>query len=464
MGLLDRLGLKAPAHWSSQPADAPARSALAVRPSAAAGASPPPRSKGEVALGEASFDRLALGPAVEGPSSGVLWALLSADDRRPLDRSNSRIGAQLNETGRVLLASFAQLGSTHALWRSDYAQAQALARRSGADLAKMKRAADGIGQRTRRRAGAYVRGHTEDYLRAQRELEDRLRALGPLEEAMQRAVSEVHTVTLRQQARRQEEAVSEAEGRVAAEQARIDAVKARLNGLMDVAFKVAKQDWGSLAEDAAKYVGSQMIDAIPTGRLERLKQQLEKASAHLDRLGDLILLSELETAASGLRQATKDLDDARLDIDAAVDALALAQRTAIEALGESRGTVDAAQMLAKKALMLKTMGRARQAAERHLRQSAPLLVEIDRTADLYRSLPGVARMTPDVDPDGEYVRSLSETALENAATLAGWKPYLQEREAGARAALRVLADSGDDGLLVHFNRVPDVLQAALESR
>lgn len=464
MGLLDRLGLKAPAGWQGEPEPDLERSAGSAR-SVASGASRKEAAPvAEVAFGRASIERLALGPAVEGPSAGVLWALLSADTGEPLDRSNSRLGAQLNETGRLLLAGFARLGSTRALWRSEQVAAESLARQSESDLAKMRRAADEIGRRSRNRAGAYVRTQTEDFLRAQRELEDRLRAVAPLAEAMHGAVSAVHAVTLRQQARHQEQAVEKALGRVAAEEARIEEVRTRLKGMIDIAFRVAKQDWAALSEDAAKYVGGTLIDAMPTERLDRLRQELETASGHLRKLGDLILLSELETAASGLRKATRDLEDARLDIEAAIAALGLAERSAIEALGETRGTADAAQMLAKKARMLKTIARARQEVERWQRQAAPLLVEIGRCADLYRSLPGVARTSPRIDPEGEYLRSLAETALENAATLARWKAHIEAGQAEAQATLRLLSDTGDEGLLAHFNRVPEVLQVALESR
>jgi hypothetical protein len=464
MGLLDRLGLKAPAGWEPEPEPQPQRSADRA-PSVASRASQKASVPvAEVAFGPLGIERLALGPAVEGDASGVLWALLSADTGEPLDRGNSRLGAQLNETGRLLLAGFARLGSTRALWRSEQAAAESLARQSESDLAKMRRAADEIGRRSRHRAGAYVRTQTEDYLRAQRELEDRLRAVAPLAEAMHGAVSQVHTVALRQQARGQERVVEKAKGRVATEEARIEEVRTRLKGMIDIAFRVAKQDWAALAEDAAKYVGGQVIDAMPTERLDRLRQELETASGHLRKLGDLILLSELETAASGLRKATGDLDDARLDIEAAIGALGLAERSAIEALGETRGTVDAAQMLAKKGRMLETIARARQEVERWQRQAAPLLAEIGRCADLYRSLPGVARSSPGIDADGDYLRSLSQTSLENAATLAGWKAHIEAGQAEAQAALRLLSDTGDGGLLAHFNRVPEVLQLALESR
>jgi hypothetical protein len=177
-----------------------------------------------------------------------------------------------------------------------------------------------------------------------------------------------------------------------------------------------------------------------------------------------VLLSELETAASGLRRATRELEDARLDIEAAIAALGLAERSAIEALGESRGTArrgpDAGEEVAH--AERRSRGRARR-CERWQRQAAPLLLEIGRSADLYRSLPGVARSSPGIDPDGEYLRSLAETALENAATLASWKAT-SPRPGEAQAALRLLSDAGDEGLLAHFNRVPEVLQVALESR
>jgi hypothetical protein len=464
MGLLDRLGLKLPPHRESEPVEETARSAGRA-PRAKPAAKPKSTAPvAEVVLGEAHVERLALGPAVDGVPAGVLWALLAADTGQPLDRSNARLGAQLNETGRLLLAGFGQLATTRALWRSRQAEAEALARQSPSDLEKMRQAADAIGRRARRREGAYVRAHTEDYLRAQRELEDRLRAVAPLAEAMHGAVSAVHTVTLRQQARRQEQAVEKAKGRVAAEEARIEEVRGRLTGMIDIAFRVARQDWKSLAEDAAKYVGGQIIEAMPTKRLDRLREELRAASAHLRGLDDGVLLSELETAASGLRKATRDLEDARLDIDASIASLALAQRTAIEALGESRGTLDAAQMLAKKARMLKTMAEARQAVERWQRQASPLRIEIERCAGLYRSLPDVARATPGIDPDGEYVRSLAATALENAETLTAWKAHIARDEADAQAALATLSDTGDEGLLAHFNRVPEVLQEALESR
>jgi hypothetical protein len=91
-------------------------------------------------------------------------------------------------------------------------------------------------------------------------------------------------------------------------------------------------------------------------------------------------------------------------------------------------------------------------------------VEIGRNADLYRTLPDVARTSPGIDPDGAYLRSLAETALENAATLASRKTHIEAGQAEAAAALRLLADTGDEGLPEHFNRVPEVLQVALETR
>ncbi len=429
-------------------------------PAARAGAG----AKADLKLGGASIEKLSLGPPVSGPRTVVLWALLAEDGSGPLNRSNSKIGAQLNEEGRGLLAGFGALKGTLQAWLDLYNKVGRTAERSAGALKKMEEAAGAIGKRSKDRGGAYVRENSEAYIKAQRMVEDKVRAIWALEEALRKAISELNEAGLGQQVKGQQRNVEAAKDAVDAEKKRIEDTRSRLALLFDVAIKVVKQDWASLAEDAVRLVGSQLIDAIPTDRLDELQKQLEKATSDLQRLEDLSLLAEVETASAGLRGAAKALDDARQDVVDAMADLSLAQKTVVEALGESRSTADAAKMIALRGKMLELMEQARQAIERYQRESQPYVAELDRVASMYRSVPSVMKMTPGLDPNGEYGRSLAATALENAETLAVWKSYVVDFQRSGRTALDHLADTGDDGFLVHFNRVARVLQTAIVNR
>lgn len=417
-----------------------------------------------VDFGGARIERQPLGPPVSGPRRGELWALLAADGSGALNRGNSVLGAQINRDGAALQADAARLRGTLQRWLDAYAEVGRRADASAVELQRMEQAAAAVGRRSKDRSGEYLRRNSEAYLKAQRAVEDRLRAFAPLEETLRRAVAQVHTISLKQQQLQQARAVQTVQGAVAAEQQRIAERKARVEGLFDVAVNVFKQDWGGLAEQVAEFVVGEAFDAIPTARLDQLQQQLGQAAARLKQLEDQVLLAELEVAAAALREACRHLDDARLDLAAALADLGLAQKTAVEALGESRSTADAAQIVARRAQMLALMARTRQAVEQYRGDAQALLAALARLDGLYRGYPDVVRQTAGVDPAGAYARSLIATTNDNLDVLAAWKAYFEDFRASAQSALHQLAKTGDDGFLRHFDRVPQVLQTALESR
>ena len=136
-------------------------------------------------------------------------------------------------------------------------------------------------------------------------------------------------------------ALEKAKADVEAEKKRIEVMKNRLKGVLGVAIKVVKQDWKAVAEEAAKFIGGQLIDEISTSRLAELKAQLEQATARLHSLEDMAMLQAIETASLGLEEAAGALDDAGKDIrDALVEALDAVALGADPRLQTVRGRCD----------------------------------------------------------------------------------------------------------------------------
>ncbi len=467
MPLLSQLGLRPiakPSNLSAAPPQArPSRAAGADAPTRAK-AAPSGKPKGELELGGATIVQAALGPEIPGPRKGVLWALMSADGSGPLHKGNSQMGAQLNASGRKVMAAFDQLRGTQKQWNDLYSGVEKMAQRSEADLKKMEQTAGAVGERTKGRRGAYVRGKSEAYLDAQEKVNDAIREIRQREPAFTGAAADVQTVTFRQQKLAAARDVEKAKGEVEAEKEAIAKRKAFIDGLFDVTLKMLKQDWAGLAEDAAKYVVDETFDSLPTAKLDQLTKQLEAAQSKLKGLEDLELLSELAGAAARMEEAGERMDDARKDLAAALDKLQRAQATAVEALSESRSTADAAQMVAKRGQMLQLMAAATKAIEDFQRESLPLISEFDRVASLYRAMPGVLRMTPNLDANGEHARSMVSTSNDNADTLAVWKAYVQDLRNRSATEATKLADTGETGFLKHFNRIAKMLHVAIVGR
>ena len=452
MGLLTQLGLK--------PLGAPAVTQPIVRSLGGPGGKP----KGELTLGGATLEKLSLGPPVEGPRIKELWALLSQDGSGPLNSSNSNTGARLNELGRALLQAFQQLHGTQKAWYARLGAVDALAKQGKVDLEKLAKAAAAIGKRTGRRSGAYVRSHSEAYVKALRKVENGIREIGPKVSSMNAAVERLRAAGLNRDVDQAKRGIDDLKGKIEDEKARLEKLKERLGGLLGIAINVVKQDWAAVAEDAAKFVGEQLIDQIPNASLKALEKDLEDATANLHGLEDRARAAELKAAADDLEAATGVLRDAHADLRDAVADLGLAQKSAIEALGESPDTAIAAKMIANRSKMLKLLQQANTAVARYQGEAKPVLVELERVKVLYAGFPGLMKRMPDIDVNGAYAQSLAAAANENAEALDVWASYVRDTQNSALTALRMLSDSGADGYMGSYNRIEAVLQAAIADR
>lgn len=447
MALLATLGLRPTARSAGAPTGLP------LDPAAAAG---------ELRLGAAQIVEMSLGEAVPGPRLGTLMALLAADGSRALDRSNSAVGGQLNRDGVALQRSFAALGAIERRWRARYGAVQALATQSALDLRRMQQQRGAVGGRSRDRRGAYVRDRSEAYLQAEARVRDAVREFGVRENALRKAVSLLDEANLRREVVAQGRAVEQARVDVEAEKKRIEVMKNRLKGALGIALKVVKQDWKALAEEAARFLGGQLIDEISTARLAELKQQLEQAGARLHALEDQAMLQAIATASAGLEEAAGALDDGGQDIREALKALALARKTAVEALGESGPTRGAARMIERRGQMMQLMAATREAIGQYLAEAPAVGAAILRIDAMAAGYPDLVWQTPGADPD--HARALAATVARNREALALWSMWVRDEENSCRTALGLLDRRGAGSFVEHFDRVDELLQDALEAR
>lgn len=477
MRLLAQLGLRPTARMSGagplpsantgarsakdRPSTGAAAAIAAALPGADAGARKAP-PQAELELGGAQIVEQTLGMPVRGPRIDTLMALMAADGSGPLNRSNSAIGGQLNRDGAALQQRFAALGDIERRWRADLDAVQKMADQSAADVKKMEQQGEAVGQRSTGRPGDYVRTKSEAYVKAEAAVRNALREFGLRETTLRKAVSALDEANLRKEVAAQGRVVEKAKADVEAEKKRIEVMKNRLKGVLGVAIKVVKQDWKAVAEEAAKFIGGQLIDEISTSRLAELKVQLEQATARLHSLEDLAMLQAIETASIGLEEAAGALDDAGQDIRDALNELRLARKTAVEALGESGRTRGAARMIEQRGRMLDRMAQMRAAIEAYQAEAPSVSALIRKIDSMASSYPDIVRKTPDIDPD--YAKSLVDTVARNREALAVWGLWIQHEENSCRTALGMLDARGPGSFLEHFDRVDELLQDALAGR
>lgn len=455
MSLIAQLGLRPTARMSGA-ADAIA----AALPGADAGSRKAPQAQLE--LGGAQIVEQTLGTPVPGPRIDTLMALMAADGSGPLNRSNSSLGGQLNRDGAALQRRFAGLSGLEHQWRGHLDAVQKMADQSAVDVKKMEQQGGAVGQRSTGRPGDYVRNKSEAYVKAETKVRDTIREFGNREKALRKAVSMLDEANLRKEAAAQEEVVEKAKEDVKAEEERIKKLQDRLKGLFDVAINVVKQDWGAVAEEAAKFIGGELVDTISSERLGELKKQLEQATARLKSLRDMAMLKAIEAAGIGVEEAAGRLDDAGKDIRDALVELRLARKTAVEALGESGRTRGAARMIEQRGKMLDRMAQMREAIQAYLAES-PAVADLIRKLDsMTSSYPGFVKKTPGIDP--AYAKSLVDTVARNREALAVWGLWIQHEGNSCRTALGMLDARGPGSFMEHFDRVEELLQDALAGR
>ncbi|MBX3607893.1 MAG: hypothetical protein KF788_21650 [Piscinibacter sp.] len=468
MALLAKLGLRPTARMVMATAAAASGAQAGVGPAAVSQAARPSRARGaahaeaELELGGAQIVEMSLGAPVPGPRIGELMALMSADGSGALHRGNSAVGGQINRDGAALQQAFGALVGTEKRWRELYAGVQKMAHQSAVDVKKMEAQSAAVGDRSKQRPGAYVRDKSEAYLQAEAKVRDALREFGVREKALRKAVSALDEANLHKEIGAQTRVVDKTKADLEAEKKRIEVMKARLKGVLGIAIKVVKQDWKAVAEEATKFIGGQLIDEISSSRMAELKQQLEQATARLHSLEDMAMLQAIETASAGLEQAAASLDDGGQDLRDTLKSLNLARKTAVEALGESPRTQGAARMLERRGLMTQLMARTRTAVEQYRGEAPAVTAAIRKLEGLTRSYPEIVRKTPGIDPD--YARSLTDTVARNRDALSGWALWIQQELNSCQAAVGQLDQTGPGSFVEHFDRVDDLLQAALEGR
>jgi len=147
-----------------------------------------------------------------------------------------------------------------------------------------------------------------------------------------------------------------------------------------------------------------------------------------------------------------------------VSDLALAQKTAVESLGESDSTRGAARMIKQRGVMFELMRLTREAILQHQGASPAVGAAIRKVDTITSTYPAIVRKTPDVDPNGDYARALLATVARNREALAVWSLYVQQEENSCRSALEQLARKGPGSFVEHFDRVGELLQHALADR
>jgi hypothetical protein len=280
----------------------------------------------------------------------------------------------------------------------------------------------------------------------------------------QAATSALHAAVLDEKTYRAEKDVADAEAAVQAKQKQIDETKAVFMIVVDIATKVAKQEWGAIASKALEYAQDKALDAaadaLVAGRLieqlDRLKANLDKARAKVDEFKEGALDARLQERQSALESAATALEMAHDALKDAVADLPGAQQNAINELNESSSTAAAGKMIAARATQIASVEVARASCGAYVQVADKAQARMQQFVELFRQistfLPKAAKDKPYYAEDRPYGGELYRASLANSIAFGDWATSIPGVKREAEEALKWLARTDAEGPLGPFDQ------------
>ena len=461
MGLLSQLGLVAPATLMPKVLATPTIGAASAGRMAGpmagpSGQSAPPKSKVEPASAPA-VGQDTLGPAADGPDLEQLYVLRGPDGRSPLDASNSKAGARLNELGESLAYAFGRAAETYTSWLDKFQTVMKQSKLSEQQLVKMnaahKAAVKSMGRDD-------LRGKSNTYVADLDAVTKSVREVKPLMLEASAAVKHVTSIFARRDQNEAEHNRDKAKDKLEERKEEIKEQQELLKSALSVVTKFADvKEWIDIVPEVLAFANEQIFAQLPKNEIKQLKKDVEVATAKVHEAQADVIVADLDEAYERVNAANARLENAREDIEVHVKALKRSTADAVARLGTQDATRDVAVMIAGSAKMTQFMALASLAGSKYLDESTALLAECARIADQYTGYESIIRgnkklVTSEVD-------SMVESVKLNVATLKSWIAYVRSVQSEVKDGVRDCRDTSDKGYMKNYNQLGSVMQDML---
>lgn len=460
MGLLSQLGLAVPATLMPKALATPASGVnSAVQTSGASARSTPPQSKVEP-VNKPATGQDPLGPSADGPDLEQLYVLRGPDGRSPLDASNSKMGARLNEVGQSLASAFGRAADTYTSWLDKFQAVMKQSTLSEQELKKMTAAKNAFVNSMGRDD---MRGKSNTYVTNLDDVKKAVRDVGPVLFDASAAVKHVGTIFARRDLNDAEHKRDEAKDKLEDRKEEIKEEQERFKGALSLITKFADvEHWVDIVPEALAFANEQIFAQLPKNEIKQLKKDVEKATAKVHEAQADVITADLDEAYDRINAANSRLENAREDVEDRVKALMRSTADAIARLSTSDATRDVAVMIAGSRKMTQLMAQASLAGSKYLDECAALLAECPRVAEQYVGYQSIVRsnktlVTSEVD-------AMVESAKLNVDTLKSWIAYLRSVQSEVKDGVADCRDTSDKGYMKNYSHLGSAMQDMLSGQ
>ncbi len=419
-----------------------------------------------IVAGEPTVNKIAIGQIVwaKGQGHRQIWGLINVDGELAQSGSNwhEKALVEMNAVAARGVQLVVGLQEREEKFRLDLFKVKKAFKDSAAGLAEVKKLGPAIAKRMQTDDDFYedIKGFTTALAEAKKSAKNVSKAAKDFDaatSALKAAVFDDRTYHAKKE-------VVEAESAVSAKQAQIDEAKAIFKTVIDIATKVAKQEWGAIASKVLDYAQDKAIDAaadaLVAGRLieqlEQLKANLAKAKAKVEEFEQGALDARLQEKQSALESAAKALEMAHDALHEAVSDLPGAQRNAINELNENKSTAPAAKMIAARAVQIGDVEAARASCSQYVGVADKANARMQQFITMFQQvsdfLKKAAKEKPYYADDKPYGGELFRASLANAIAFGDWSMSIAGVKREAEDALKWLAKTDADGPLGNFDQ------------
>jgi hypothetical protein len=401
-----------------------------------------------------------------GKYRGDFWAL--ANTKGEVVRSGggglSNDLARINGLGTRALAAIADLETLDGKWRSESSVVRKATDQGATDVKALVKAKPAISKRNEKEDDFL--GDVNGFLTALKDAEEKTKQIRKAEHDLDEAVELLNAAVYAFEFNEEEKKVKRTEDEIKKLNDEIAQAKSIFKNVMEIATKVAKQDWEGLATKAISAYADAVIDAAYAQQLDELKKQLSEAKKKMGQLKEKELVSRINAAHSKLESATVALDIAQSNLAKFLENFKKIQRNARNELNKSEDTKIAGKMIDDRTKQLNSIAAARATCRKYLNDSKRVAKAMSLISDQYSQvgtfLDKAVKIDPAFDQNKPYGKKVYLLSIKNAVSLGNWSAWVSGVQSECSKALQFFDQQGDKGPMGPFDQAIKELHSALE--
>lgn len=409
--------------------------------------------------------QVALGPIRwNGKYRGKLWGL--TDTNGALVRGGPTVPlkdmAQVNRMGERALEIINTLEERYDAWHGEYGRLQQSAENARRDLKKMEKAIPAI---KRRNKNDDFQDDMNNYVDAKDAAESAVAEVRIKDNEFKAAAYGLEKTINDLELHKAQKAYEVAQEKVDQLKEDIEAAKGIFHAVIDIATKIAEQDWQGLATDAISYLGEKSIEIEYEPQLKQLEKELKGAETKVGTLQTEGLVLAIKEAREDLSAAAGKFKKSQDDLQRALKKFARMQTNARHELNESSSTRVVARLITQRSKQLQMIATVNKKCAHYLDEVAVMTQFMTRASHQY-SLGGswldkMSKKDPKYNSDTKYGKMIERSCLSNAVEIDQWGAWVRQAQRQCEAAENWTNLEGEKGPMGPFDKMMKLLQTGL---